>query len=498
MTISDRLYNEDIAPSVTRNWGIFSLTSVWFTILHNIGVYTAAAGLLLIGLPAWQAAIAIMLALCLAFVGAQLIGLLGFRYGVPYPVLARASFGVFGANLPALVRAAVAIAWYGIQTYLASRAVIVLMFSIAPGLKTYDDGGLLGLSVLGWAAFMTLWALQLVVMTHGMETIRKFQNYAGAAISLVMIALSVMIYVEVGGQINWSFGDRALLPLPHLAAFAGAVAIFFAIFATLLLNFCDFARFAPKQSDIVWGNFLGLIVNGVVFCVLVIVVTAGAEQVYGRVMTEPTDILAASNNRIIMAVGALLFIFATVGVNVIANAVSPAYDFASALPRYITFTRGALLTAVLSVFVMPWKLYSSPIAINFFLGGIGALLGPVFGIMMADYFCVRRRNIEIEALYSADPNGRYFFDRGWSANAVFSLIPASLVSVAMVVIPAFEAVAPYSWFAGAGLAAAIYVTRGRRSAPADRRNKMAAPDVGSSVHPDVSDPVSDRGSTVSV
>ncbi|KQU85636.1 hypothetical protein ASD00_32105 [Ensifer sp. Root31] len=456
------LYNDDIAPSETRNWGVFSLMSVWFTILHNIGVYTAAAGLLLIGMPAWQAGCAIMLALVFAQVFAQIIGNIGYRHGVPFPVLARASFGVFGSNLPALIRAVVAVAWYGIQTYLASRAVIVLLLSISPQLTDLDSGGFLGLSTIGWIAFLGLWALQLVVMTHGIETIRRFQNYAGAAISVVMIALAMMLYVQVDGQINWSYGDQGLAAKDNFLVFCGAVAIFFAIFSTLLLNFCDFTRFAPKQSDVFWGNFFGLIVNGIVFCLVVIVITSGAEHVYGRVIIDPTDILAATNNRVIMGLGAVLFIFATIGVNVIANAVSPAYDFASALPKYISFTRGAVLTAVLSVFVMPWKMYSSTVAINYFLGSIGALLGPIFGVMIADYIFVRRGQIDTDALYSANPHGQYFYSGGWNAAALQAMIPASIVSVSMVLLPALSAVAPYAWFVGSSLGAGIYLFINRK------------------------------------
>lgn len=458
-----RLYNDDIAPSTTRSWGVFSLTSVWFAVLHNIGTYTAAAGLLLFGLPAWEAVASMMLSMALACAGAQMIGTAGQRHGVPFPVLARVSFGVYGANLPALVRALVAIAWYGIQTYLASRAVIVLAVSIAPGLRDYDVGGLLGLTGLGWASFMALWALQLVVLTHGMETIRKFQNYAGALVSLVMVALAVIIYFRANGHINWNYGKKSMTAAQHAGVFFGTAAIWFSMFSTLLLNFCDFSRFAKSTKQVLWGNVLGLLVNGLAFGILVVVVTVGGIQVYGQIMTEPTEILAANGDRVVMAVGATLFILATVGVNVIANAVSPAYDFASVFPKWINFTRGALITAVLSVFVMPWKLYSSPVAVNDFLGGAGALLGPIFGIMMVDYFLIRRGHVDVPALYSDHAGGAYHYSNGLNRKALAAMLLASIVSVSMVIAPGLAFVMPYSWCAGALIASAVYTVASARN-----------------------------------
>jgi NCS1 family nucleobase:cation symporter-1 len=468
-----RLYNDDIAPSKTRPWGIFSLTSVWFAVLHNIGTYTAAAGLILIGLPAWEAVASMMLSMLLACIAAQMIGVIGQRHGVPFPVLARVSFGIYGANLPALVRAAVAVAWYGIQTYLASRAVIVLAVSIAPGLRSYDTGGMLGLSALGWASFMGLWGLQLLVMMHGMETIRKFQNYAGALVSMVMVLLAVIIYFKANGHISWDYGKKSLTAGEHVSVFAGGVAIWFSMFATLLLNFCDFSRFSKSTKDVLWGNVLGLLVNGFFFAILVVVITVGGIQVYGQVMTEPTEILAATGNRVFMGVGATLFIFATIGVNVIANAVSPAYDFASLFPKQINFTRGALITAVLSIFVMPWKLYSSTVAINYFLGSIGALLGPIFGILMVDYFLIRRGHIDVQALYSDHVDGAYQYNKGLNRNALVAMLLASIVSVSMAVAPSLAVVLPYSWVAGAFIAGFVYIF-----GPANNRGLLLTADKG--------------------
>jgi NCS1 family nucleobase:cation symporter-1 len=399
-----------------------------------------------------------MVTMLLACIAAQMIGVMGQRHGVPFPVLARVSFGIYGAYLPALARAVVAVAWYGIQTYLASRAVIVLAVSIAPGLRSYDVGGMLGLSELGWSSFMLLWVLQLIVLTHGMERIRKFQNYAGAVVSLVMVVLAVIIYFKANGHIDWNYGSKSLTAGERAGVFVGTIGIWFSMFVTLLLNFCDFSRFSTSTKDVLWGNVFGLLVNGFFFASVVVVVTVGGVQVYGHVMTEPTEILAANGNRVVMAVGATLFILATIGVNVIANAVSPAYDFSSIWPNRINFTRGAMITAVLSVFVMPWKLYSSPVAINDFLGGAGALLGPVFGVMMVDYFLIRRGQIDVKALYSEHLGDAYQYDRGLNRNALIAMLLASIVSVSMVLVPSFAPVMPYSWITGVVISGFVYIS----------------------------------------
>jgi NCS1 family nucleobase:cation symporter-1 len=453
---SPRLLNEDLAPSTTRTWGAYSITAVWFAVVHNIGNYTLAAGMLLIGLPAWQVVIGLFLGHIFAYFGSQMIGKAGQRYGVPYPVIARASFGVFGANLPALIRAVVAIAWYGIQTYLASRAVIVLLIVVFPGLAGLTHGGFLGLSPLGWISFLGLWAAQLFVVTHGMETIRKFQNYAGAVISLVMLVLAVMITVQAGGHINWNYGATPMSVGTRINSILTIGCLMFIPFVTLLLNLCDFSRFSPDTPAVTKGNFWGLLVNGLAFTLLVVIATVGGQTVYGKVFTDPTELLAAGSDKVLIFIGAALFIFATMGVNIIANVISPAYDLANAFPKAITFKRGAMIASWLALVVMPWKLYASTVTIQYFLGSLGALLGPLFGIIMVDYYWLRRQNLAVAALYSEDPNGPYFYRKGVNPKAIIAFVPASVLSIVLALLPQLHSVSAYGWFLGTALAGLIY------------------------------------------
>lgn len=452
---SPRLYNEDLAPATERRWGAFSVTSVWFACMHNMGQYTLAAAMMFVGLAPWAVVLGCLIGFCITFVGSQLISLAGQRYGLSYPVLARASFGVYGANLPALIRAVVAVAWYGIQTYLASRAVVLLLLIIQPSWSGLDQGGWLGLSPLGWLSFLGLWVLQLLVVTHGIERVRKFQNYAGATISLVMLAVAVALCIKAGWHLDFALGRPMPLGSAINHVFTDA-SLWIATFATLMLNMCDFTRMSPSRRAVTLGNFFGLPVNGLVFMVLIVLNTVAATTVYHKAFTDPAELLSATGNKALIAVGALLFVFATIGVNVVANVVSPAYDLANAFPRRINFTRGALITCVLALLVMPWKLYSSTVAITYFLGTLGAVLGPLFGVIITDYYLTRRGRLSVVELYRDRPGSRYFYRGGWNPKALGAFIPAAVISAVLMLVPALSSVATYGWFVGVAVAAVIY------------------------------------------
>ncbi|BAS15713.1 probable allantoin permease [Arthrobacter sp. Hiyo8] len=257
--VSDRLWNADLAPARQRNWRVRSLFALWMCDVHSIAGYTFAAGLFITGLVGWQVFLALVLGITLVYFLMNFAGTAGQKTGVPYPVLARMSFGLFGANLAALIRALIAIAWYGIQTWLASEAVLVLLFSVWPQLTSLDGPDvprILGLTPLGWAAFLVLWAVQLLVIRRGMETVRKFQDWAGPAIWVAMFALAIYILTQAGNKFSLSIPGVAPLDGPAaLTQFFSAIALTVTYFAALLLNFCDFSRFAPDRKTILRGNF---------------------------------------------------------------------------------------------------------------------------------------------------------------------------------------------------------------------------------------------------
>ena len=469
---SGRLYNEDLAPvsRANRNWGAFSLTSVWFASMHNIGQYTMAAGLIFLGISPIQVIAGCLLGFVICYLAVLALGFAGQRHGIPYPVLSRASFGVFGSNLPALIRAVVGIAWYSIQTYLASKAIMVLLELVWPSTARLDTSGFLGLSYLGWICFVLLWAAQFVVISHGLETVRRFQNWAGAAISLLMVVIAVVLLAQAHGHIDLtSANGPALHGGAHVNAFFTTSGLWVSTFSTLMLNFSDFTRFAPRRRSVVWGGLWGLPVNGLFFMAVVVTATLASKVAYGKSLTDPTDMLVHTHNNLIVIVGAVVFILATVGVNVIANMIAPAYDLANVFPKHITFQRGAYISCLIALVVFPWKIYASPVALNYFLGGMGAMLGPVFGIILADYYLVRKRRLDVDQLFNAAPDGPYFYRRGWNPHALIALVPAAAVSIAIDVVPALNTGSAYSWFVGVAMAAGTYTLLSRTRTPAPVR-----------------------------
>ncbi|GAA3363215.1 NCS1 family nucleobase:cation symporter-1 [Saccharopolyspora gregorii] len=452
---SPRLYNADLAPPAQRRWKTYSIFALWMNDVHNIGNYTFAAGLFALGLGALPSLIALLLGILVVFWGMNLMGRMGQRTGVPFPVMARISFGVHGAQLPALIRAVVAIAWYGIQTYLASLAVVVLVLRIEPALTPYAQDSILGLSSLGWICFLALWAVQLVILSFGMEIIRRFQDWAGPIVWVVLLAMAIWVLVLAGGRISWN-PPNALSGTAMWWEVLGAAGLTIAIYGTLMLNFCDFSRFAPDRKSVVRGNFWGLPVNFTAFAMVSIIVTAGTHTLFGEIITDPAEIIAKVPNTFVLVVGALLFALATIGVNIVANFVSPAYDLASLAPKHIGFRRGGLISAVLAVVVLPWNLYGSPATVEYFLGGLGAVLGPLFGVIIVDYWLLRRGRINVPDLYTEDPAGEYAYRRGVNPRAVGALLPASAVGIALAVVPAFAVLSSFSWFISALLGGGLY------------------------------------------
>ena len=453
--LSDRLYNADLAPPAERRWKTYSIFALWMNDVHNIGNYTFAAGLFAIGLGAIPSFFALLIGILIVFWGMNLMGRMGQKTGVPFPVMARISFGVHGAQIPALIRAVIAIAWYGIQTYLASIAVMVLALRIDPALLPMTQDSILGLSSLGWICFVGLWVVQLVILSFGMEIIRKFQDWAGPIVWIIMLVLAVWVMVLAGGQIAWN-PPNVLSGSAMWWEMLGAAGLTISTYGTLMLNFCDFSRFAPNTRSVIRGNFWGLPVNFTAFAMVSIIVTAGSYTLFGEIITDPAKIIAKVPNTFVLVVGAVMFAFATIGVNIVANFVSPAYDLANLAPKYINFRRGGIISAVLAVVVLPWNLYNSPTTVNYFLGGLGALLGPLFGVIIVDYWLLRRQKVNVPDLYSDAPDADYAYRRGINPRALIAFLPAAAIAIVLALAPTFEVLSAFSWVVGAVLAGVVY------------------------------------------
>lgn len=461
---STRLINEDLEPVTERTWGAFSIFSMQSCCVHSLGTYTFASALFYLGLVGWQVFAAIIVGISVVYVLMNRTGYAGHDTGLTYPVFCRISFGIFGANFAAVVRAIPSIVWYGIQTWLASVAVVVLIVSAWPATEQYTHGSFLGLSPLGWACFLGLWIFQLTIIRRGMDTIRKFQDFAGPAIWIVMAIMAIWLLVKAGGDFSLDLTDNRVYGGEAVYAFFVGVSMVIAYSAGILLNFMDFSRLTKKRSDVTWGNFWGLPMNYVALGATIVISTSASVVVFGKAITDPVEIVKEIDNIWVSILGAAVFIVATMGINVVSNFVSAAYDIANLAPKWISFKRGGMIAACIAVVILPWHLYDSPVAIKYFLGALGALLGPMYGVIFGDYFLVRKRKVNIPALFTEDPKGPYFYRSGWNPKAMRTMAVATVVTVPIALLPIFEKVAPFSWTIGVLLAGGTYLflNRGAR------------------------------------
>ena len=462
---SPALHNEDLAPSATRNWGAFSIFNVWTSDVHSLWGYYLAASLFLLCGNFFNFVIAIGIGSLVIFFLMNMVGIAGVRTGVPYPVLARASFGTFGANVPALVRAVVACFWYGAQTSAAAGAIVALLSRNDSINQFNQTSHMLGHSTLEVICFAIVWALQLLIIQKGMETVRKFQDWAGPAVWLMMLLLAIVLVAKAG---TISFGsdipadklasataDAGVPGAPgSLAALSAVAATWITYFAALYLNFCDFSRYAPDEATVRKGNLWGLPINLLLFCLVAGVTTTAAYTVYGELLLHPDQISAKFDSWFLALLAAMTFAIATLGINVVANFVSPAFDFSNVFPRQIDFKKGGYIAALIALVLYPFAPWNGGAA--HFVNFIGSFMGPIFGIMMVDYYLIRQGQVDVNALYQE--NGEFKFNNGWHVNAFIALIIGGLFSTFL---PNFTSLLPawwgvYGWFFGVAIGGGSY------------------------------------------
>jgi len=325
----------------------------------------------------------------------------------------------------------------------------------------------LGLDLVGWVAFLALSAIQLAIVWRGMDAVRHFQGMAGPVVWAVMLTLGVWLLSQAGWDISWTTGGGGIVYTPGQRIYHILVAVGLTVgtLSTLMLNFSDFARYAPDRKSIVRGNLWGLPLNWTAFALTSVVVSAASVKVYGTAVLDPADLLAKVSNNVIFLIGSAVFVVATIGVNIVANFVSASFDISNINPGRISFQRGGIITAVAAVVVMPWNLYSSPAVIAYFLGALGALLGPFFGILAVDYYLVRRQVFSTRDLYLPNSSSIYFYDSGINGLAVKAFIPASVIALVVALVPAFSVLAAFGWFIGAPIAAVAYYAIAKGKVP---------------------------------
>ncbi|NVI08115.1 NCS1 family nucleobase:cation symporter-1 [Paraburkholderia youngii] len=457
---SERLYNADLAPLRAQNWTAYNIFAFWMSDVHSVGGYVFAGSLFALGLTSWQVLVALLVGITLVNVLCNLIAKPSQLNGVPYPVACRATFGVLGANVPAVIRGLIAVAWYGIQTYLASSALVIVVLKFVPQLLPYADvhrHGLLGLSTLGWAGFMLLWVLQALVFWHGMETIKKFIDFAGPAVYVVMFILAgYMVYRAGWRNIGINLGGVKYHGMEVVPVMITAISLVVSYFSGPMLNFGDFSRYGKSFRSVKRGNFWGLPVNFLAFSLVTVITTAATLPVFGELITDPVETVGRIDYPMAVILGALTFTIATIGINIVANFVSPAFDFSNVAPRLISWRAGGMLAAVASVFITPWNLFNNPAVIHYTLDVLGSFIGPLYGVLIVDFYLVKRQKIVLDDLYTVAPNGSYWYRNGVNYRAVAALLPAAVIAVICVMVPGLDGLANFSWFIGAGLGALFY------------------------------------------
>lgn len=474
-----RLSNEDLDPLTNQRWSSYNLFAFWMSDVHSIGGYVTAGSLFALGLASWQVLVALLAGIIIVNIFCNLVAKPSQLTGVPYPVINRAVFGVRGANIPAIIRGLIAVAWYGVQTFLASEALVIVFLKFFPGMAPlYDVGqhGFLGLSALGWICYGILWVAQAALFWNGMESIRRFIDFAGPAVYVVMLILAIYLVSRAGiGNISLNLSSGPPLDFAaSIPVMVSAIALVVSYFSGPMLNFGDFARYGKSYKAVKKGNLLGLPVNFLFFSLLTVITASATIPVFGRLITDPVRTVQEIDTVFAVLLGGLTFVIATVGINIVANFISPAFDFSNVRPQKISWRAGGMIAAVGSVILTPWNWYSNSDAIHYTLGVLGALIGPLFGILIAGYYLVSRQKVWVDEMYTMKPTGRYWFRNGYNPNAVNAVAISGAVSIASVLIPKILLdtgattinatwIGNYSWFLGCGLGYVLFWLLERKS-----------------------------------
>ncbi len=453
-----------VAPD-QKTWGWFAIFNIWANDIQSLFGYSLVASLFIsYGVSGWTAFAALIVAGLLVMFLVNLSGAAGERYGIPYPVFARASMGTAGARLPAVLRATVAVFWYGVQVYFASTAVALLIQSV-----TGASGGaeFLGLTGIDWLSFVIVWGFHIVIFWRGMDWVETFLNIAGPFVYLVMIGLLAILWVKSDGQLlsqaQTIFVNSDATWGTEFTGFIAIIGTMVAYFAAVMINFSDFSRYARDKSAMVKGNLAGLPFNMILFSALALLTTAGAAVVYGEKITNPTEIVARTDSVLLGVIAAITFFAATVGINLVANFIPAVNGIANLNPTKISFRKAGLITSGFALVIGGlWTAFISQFGIGGFVNTLGATLAPLYGILIVDYYILRKQELKRDDLYNMQ-GGAYHYGNGWNDHALVAFAIAAVFSVAAVWVPMLSQLSGYAWIIGSILGGVIYYLRSRKS-----------------------------------
>ena len=463
------LYNRDLAPVPVsgRKWTTYNYAALWISMAHCIPTYMLAAGLMSTGMSWWQALVTILLGNTIVLIPILLNSHPGTKYGIPFPVFARAAYGTMGSNLPALMRALVACGWFGIQAWIGGEALQTLFASLVPGWADLLGTGFSGHTTTEWISFLLFWGLNIWIIYEGMDVLRIVENWAAPFVLVMTGALVVWAVREAHGLGPLlaqpgkfrTFGEFFPVFVPSLTAMIG-------YWATLSLNMPDFTRFGRSQREQMVGQVVALPTTMSVFAAMGVLITSATVIIFGEAIWDPVKLVGRFTSPLVVAISMFTVVVATVSVNIAANVVSPANDFANAFPRYISFKTGGLITGLVGILMQPWRLLADASGYIFsWLLGYSGGLGAIAGVLIADYWVVRRSRLRLEDLYLTD--GAYTYRSGWNPAAVVATLVGCGLAWGGLFIRALKPLYDYGWFVGFAAAFVVYVLleRGRSGPP---------------------------------
>ena len=465
------LLNKDLAPVLPENrtWNTWNYAALWISMSLCIPTYMLASSLIEGGMNWWQAILTIFLGNTIVLLPMILNGHAGAKYGIPFPVLARASFGVRGANIPALLRAIVACGWFGIQTWIGGFAIYQMFHVWFPAIENipqiFPDS--FSLQTGPAITFFLFWLLNMYVVKLGVESIKKLLVFK--AFFLPFAALALLFWAISAGN-----GLGPILAQPSKFHTSGEFWKFFfpgltgmvGYWATLSLNIPDFTRYAKSQRAQVLGQIIGLPPSMTLFAFIGVVVTSATMIIYGHTIWDPLVLAGKFESKALVSFAMIAVALSTLATNIAANIVSPANDFSNLSPSKIDFRKGGYITGFIGILIFPWKLIADPNGYIFtWLIAYSSLLGPVGGIMIVDYFFIRRKKLIVDNLYSF--NGEYSYSNGYNRYAIIALlvgilpnIPGFLTTTHIInqenVWPWLANLYNYAWFVGFAVSSLVY------------------------------------------
>lgn len=463
-TFRQRNYNDDLLPKTQdkRNMGVKNYFTLWMGSVHNIPNYTAVGGFIFLGLSPINVMFALALsALCVsAFMAFN--GKAGSKYGIPFAIHLRSAYGNLGAKLPGFLRGVVAaIAWFGLQNYTGSLALLIMIGKIWPGFLEIGGGAkVLGIGIPGLIAFTLFWFVNVLIGLGGGGILNKFTAILSPLIYVVVGGMAIWALIAAGGigpilSYNISGATRSINPIwAYFIIFNSVLAVWAAPGASV----SDFTQNAESTKTQMVGQTLSLMVAYIVFAFSSVIILIGGSIHYGIQEWNILNLIERWDNFPAIILAMLVFLLTTISTNATGNIIPAGYQLTALFPKKLNYRSGVLVASVISFLIMPWKLMENAESIFIFLNTIGAVLGPVAGVMIANYFFVQKEEIDLDELYmdvdNHDSSNAYY---GLNKQAYIATIVALVVSLSGQFIPALRMISDVSWFVGFISAFIIYL-----------------------------------------